>query len=227
MFFNQLLQANLKTKDFGRAIEYYPTTLSTNQDAWELISDDCTHGTIVVTDNQRSGKGRHGNEWFSSPNKSLTFSIILQIKSLPQNIGLLSILSSISIVDGIEQLTAIKCGVKWPNDIILNNRKVGGILIETKKNVDNFYIVIGMGINVNENIDDMYHDIKETGTSLKIVNNTPIQREQLLASILNILEKRFLSPWENNIKDWEKKCVHFNKNISFKYNKRKNRDTGW
>ena len=121
-------------------------------------------------------------------------------------------------MDGIEQLTAIKCGVKWPNDIILNNRKVGGILIETKKNVDNFYIVIGMGINVNENIDDMYHDIKETGTSLKIVNNTPIQREQLLASILNILEKRFLSPWENNIKDWEKKCVHFNKNISFKYN---------
>ena len=122
-------------------------------------------------------------------------------------------------MDGIEQLTGIKCGVKWPNDIILNNRKLGGILIETKKCSNAYYIVIGIGINVNEDMDDLHANIKQTSISLKIFNNLSIQREQLLASILNILEQRFLNPWENNIKVWEKKCIHSNKNITFKYNK--------
>ena len=148
MIFTNLIQTNLHTSFIGRNIEYFSFTDSTNDDAFELISNnEAKHGMLIITDYQKKGRGRRNNTWFSTPGDNLTFSLIIK-KTDEYNSGLFSILSGLSVVKGIKEFTGIECKLKWPNDIMLNDKKVGGILIETKNNND--YLVIGIGLNINQ-----------------------------------------------------------------------------
>ena len=104
---------------------------------------------IIITDYQKSGRGRRNNKWISTPGDNLTFSLVLK-ENNAKKLHLLSILCGVAIVDGIRKFTNIDCSLKWPNDIILNKKKVGGILIETKKNNNDTYAVIGIGLNINQ-----------------------------------------------------------------------------
>ncbi len=155
MIFTNLIEANLKTSTIGKYIEYYTQLKSTNDEAWEIIKEGSQSGTIIITDNQISGKGRNGNEWESKSGKSLTFSLIYKPRTIPiEKIGLLSIVAGVSVLDGLKELN-INGGLKWPNDIILNKKKIGGILCESKINKRIIeWVVIGIGINVNESKDD-------------------------------------------------------------------------
>ena len=102
--------------------------------------------------------------------------------------GLLSLLSSVSAAEGLNKISGIDFKLKWPNDILVNNKKIGGVLIETRV-VNNILIaVIGIGINVNESISDFPDDIKNTTTSLKIIVGEEFSREKVLAYILEKLE---------------------------------------
>ena len=132
MIFTNLIEANLKTNTIGKYIEYYTQLESTNNEAWEIINEGTESGTLIITDNQISGKGRNSNEWKSKSGKSLTFSLIYKPETIPiEKIGIFSILTGISVLDGLKELN-INGSLKWPNDIILNNKKVGGILCEAK-----------------------------------------------------------------------------------------------
>ena len=147
MIFTNLIEANLKTNTIGKHIEYYTRLESTNNEAWELINEGMPSGTLIITDNQISGKGRKGNEWKSQPGKSLTFSIIYQPKKLPiDKIGLLSIITGISILDGLKELN-VNAGLKWPNDILFDGAKLAGILVEIIGGADpSLKIIVGVGI---------------------------------------------------------------------------------
>ena len=221
MIFTNLIEANLKTNIIGRHIEYYTYLDSTNSEAKEIINDGVKSGTLVITDNQTSGEGRNGNQWKSISGKSLTFSLIYKPKLIPtERIGLLSILAGISVSKGLEELN-INAGLKWPNDIILNDKKIGGILCETKiHNQTIEWVIFGIGINVNENRDDFESEIANKASSLFIELGQNTQRERVTANILNNMES-LLSRFENDpnnfdiSKHWNNYCTHNNKNVSF------------
>ena len=210
MFFYEIFDEHLKTEKINYKIQYIETIESTNQYSWNLITKNIKNATVVITKNQTNGKGQRENKWFSSPNKSLTFSIIM--KANKKYDEMLSLKTGISVIDGIKKNTSIDCHLKWPNDIMINEKKLGGILIEKKK--DN--IVIGIGINVNEDLEHINPLVKKYSTSLKIMSNLSIQLEKLLANILNEFEYNYYQKnYKKIIKTWEKNCCHINKNITF------------
>ena len=214
MIFTNLIQTNLQTTSIGRNIEYFSFTDSTNDDAFELISNkEAKHGMLVITDYQKKGRGRRSNKWISDPGNNLTFSLILE-KPEHNNLGLFSILSGVAIINGIKQFLNIECTLKWPNDIMLNDKKIGGILIEHENN--NPYLVIGIGINVNQ--EKIPSELENIASSLRIEKLNPIQREPLLAFILNELEKLYSNEPLEWISSWREYCNHINKKITWNNN---------
>lgn len=218
MFFTNLLEANLKTKYIVKEIIYYTQTESTTDDVWELYNESSKIDTLIITDNQIAGKGRNNNRWISQPNKSITCSFILKDIFKIKEINLYSILIPVAIINGVKNFLNILLDVKWPNDIMYNNKKVGGVLIESKLNNQISIFNIGIGLNVNDSEFDFPSSIKDTVTSLKEIKGSPIQREPLLASILNELDKLI-----NNldiselINYWINSCNHINKEVLFKF----------
>jgi BirA family biotin operon repressor/biotin-[acetyl-CoA-carboxylase] ligase len=218
MIFTNLVQANLKTRFLGRQIEYYGRLESTNSEAWEIIDEGVQSGALLITDNQYNGRGRFDQKWYASPDKSLTFSILLFSDLEPVISGWIPILSGVAIQKALAKFdTSVK--LKWPNDLLLNGKKIGGILCESKvkENLLN-QIVIGIGLNVNETKEDFNPAIQSMANSLHIVSGKFYQRERVLAEIVNELE-----PWISGLPkntdqiqfEWEAACGHLKEEIQF------------
>ena len=221
MLFTNLVQANLKTRILGKHIEYYTRLESTNSEAWELINDGCENGTIIITDYQYSGKGRGNRSWSASPNKSLTFSIVLSPDINSKFSNWIPLISCLAVQKGIATFST-KVEFKYPNDIMIGKKKLGGILCQSKVSGEKVnQAVIGIGINVNEKIEDFNISIQNTSTSLHINSKKIYQKERVLAEILNQLEiiiDRFPSNIDLIKSNWEDSCNHINKNITFHNN---------
>lgn len=216
MFNLNLYQKNLTTSFIGQSIKHFTKLDSTNTKAWELISEKAENGTVVITDNQTKGRGRQSNKWFSLPGKSLTFSIILYPNAPPNQINLYSLLAGLAITDCLIEKN-IDVQLKWPNDILINNKKVGGILCESK--ISGGFIksmVIGIGLNINEDISEFPEHLRNSATSLKTEIGKQYQLEILLANILSHSENRLNSKdSKSKLLDWEKRCSHLNQQVTF------------
>ncbi len=185
MFNLNLYKKKLSTDFIGQVIQYYLKLDSTNTKAWKLIFKNTPTGTVVITDDQLKGRGRQSNKWISIPGKSLTFSIIMYPNSIPSQINLYSLITGLAITDCLIE-NNIQAQLKWPNDILINGKKVGGILCESKISGGLIKsLVIGIGLNVNETIDDFPKDLRLNATSLIIKSGIQYQLELLLANILN------------------------------------------
>ena len=220
MLFTQLVQANLTTINCGRNIEYFTKTESTNDDAWELYQENAPTGSVVVAEIQTKGRGRQGNKWHTSPDKGLAFSILLRPKISISASGIISAATAVAIQKALTEYD-IESKTKWPNDILINDKKVGGILCESRISGNHISaLVIGVGLNVNHDSDDFSEDIADSSTSLFIEKGISFQRERILASILNQLES-VMAKISNNeideiIHDWESNCSHMLKDISIR-----------
>tara|TARA_B100000945_G_C20313882_1_gene564153 strand:- start:308 stop:1069 length:762 start_codon:yes stop_codon:yes gene_type:complete len=215
MFSIKNFKEELNTKFIGHNVVYLSETNSTNIDAWDKIDKSCNNGSLIITDNQLVGKGRRGNKWLSILNKSLTCSFILYPKIDFNQFGLLPLLTGVSIIRGIYSSTYIKPGLKWPNDIMLSRNKMGGILIETKSTSNGLAVVVGIGLNINEEKGDFPDVIKNNSTSLKIYTGENYMVEKVLAEILNEFENLYESNWVDIITDWSSYCIHNDSLISF------------
>ncbi len=218
MLFSNLVQTNLRTKFLGQQIEYYTRLKSTNEEGWELSNDGAKSGTVVITDNQFGGKGRNSRNWFTTPNKSLSFSILIE-KEIPVKLcGWIPIITALSIERALSNFK-IQILLKWPNDIILNGEKIGGVLIESKikgKLVNK--LIIGIGLNINESKEELDPTIKSLATSLHIYSGKNFQRERILAEILNEMEP-IIEGFPENIdmirKSWTANCNHIDNKVQF------------
>ena len=132
MIFTNLIKTNLRTKQFGRDIEYYQRLGSTNDEAWELIQNgEASQGMIVITDYQTQGKGRGGNFWFMSPSKGLALSLIL-LESIPLEIaGLIPLVAGIAMAKTLKNRGGSPT-LKWPNDIFFTGKKLVGYCVKAK-----------------------------------------------------------------------------------------------
>ena len=207
MFLIPLFSSNLSTNKIGHQIEYLQSIDSTNSEIYRMFQNNCAQsGDVIIAEQQTTGRGRRGNQWYSKPGKSITASLIL--KDNKNNLDKkLPLIAGLAIIKAIKQSTNIECNLKWPNDIMYNSKKIGGILIEKKSS----HFIIGIGLNVNEN--ELDKSIQGSTLSLKLILNRSIQRETLLAFICNHFEILINQSLPYIIKEWESSCTHMYKTV--------------
>ncbi len=177
----------LTTNRFGRHLLVLESVDSTNSFAKSIAGQDIQEGTTVLAEHQSGGRGRHGRAWFAESGKNLTFSIILKPRLSPQELGLLSIYAAVAIADAVDDLYGLHLECKWPNDLLLNHKKVCGILSEGVFRGEQLQCVI-MGIGMNVNQITFPPDLERTATSLANALERGLDRSLLLVKILGKLE---------------------------------------
>ncbi|MEW6771172.1 MAG: biotin--[acetyl-CoA-carboxylase] ligase [Bacillota bacterium] len=177
------------TGGFGRPYRYHPVTSSTNDRAKELAQSGAPEGTVVVAEQQTGGRGRRGRSWHSPPG-GLWFSLLLRPDVPPAETQTLPLLLSVAVVRGIEEHLGLQPGLKWPNDILLGGRKVGGILTEMSAETEQVHhVVAGIGLNVN--ITSFPPELETTATSLRIQSGGEVSRARLLGVLLAVIEEDY------------------------------------
>ena len=180
---------NLNTRFLGKKIYYFESVSSTMNTAMELGIKGAPEGTVVLTESQTKGRGRLGRGWFSPKSKGIYFSLILRPRILPFQAPVLTLLSAVSICEAIKEALNLESRIKWPNDILMHNKKLGGILTELNAEMDKInFVVIGIGLNVNND----KKSLVSGATSLKEQKKESINRIQLLQEILRRIEKNYI-----------------------------------
>ena len=178
----------LNTNIVGKNVHYFRSLESTNLFAKELIKKKAEEGTIVVADIQTKGRGRKDRSWFS-PEGGLWFSVILYPNIPTQYAMLITMATSISIVHAIKELTCLSAVIKWPNDLLLEGKKICGILTELDAELDRInYSVVGVGINVNNVLED---ELCNKANSIFNIYNSKISRVDLLRLIIKYLDVNY------------------------------------
>lgn len=178
----------LNTNIVGKNVHYFRSLESTNLFAKELIKKNAEEGTIVVADIQTKGRGRKDRSWFS-PEGGLWFSVILYPNIPTQYVMLITMATSISIVQAIKELTGLSAVIKWPNDLLLEGKKICGILTELDAELDRInYSVVGVGINVNNVLED---ELCNKANSIFNIYNSKISRVDLLRLIIKYLDVNY------------------------------------
>lgn len=178
------------TKWAGKNVIYYDETDSTNNRAKEGGNNKEPHGTLFVADMQMAGKGRRGRIWKSPSGSSIYMTILLYPDIPPVKAPQLTLIMAIAVAEGIREVTGLETKIKWPNDIVVNGKKICGILTEMSTEIDYInHVVIGIGINVN--MESFPEDIAKTATSLRIEAGKEFRRFELIAAIMEHFEKAY------------------------------------
>ncbi len=184
------LRSIRKTEWLGNRIYYEAEIDSTNTKAMKLAEEGAPHGTIVVTDHQKHGRGRRGRTWESPAGEAIAMTFLLRPKIDPNNASMLTLIAAMAVARGIEDETGLKAGIKWPNDVIINRKKVSGILTEMSAQADYVnHIVVGIGINVH--IDEFPEELKNIATSILLELGIKINRAALIERICEYFEAYF------------------------------------
>lgn len=183
------LQLALKTTVFGRKAVMLPSTLSTQGDVQKLAEEGVDEGAIVFAEEQTGGRGRFGRKWFSPSGKGIWMSVLLRPELAIQHTPQLTLLTGVAVCRAIRACTGAQAGIKWPNDLLIDGRKMCGILLEsTVEDHEVRYCVAGIGVDANFDKHDYPEDLQHIATSLKIETGHPVDRTALAAAILTELE---------------------------------------
>lgn len=179
----------LNTKWLGKILEHYPVLDSTQRLAMEKAQAGVKEGLVVVADKQTTGKGRRQHTWHSNHSGGVWFSFVIRPKLIPTKAPQLTLLTAIAVVRAIETVTKLKPAIKWPNDILIGDKKIAGILTEMQAEHDEIhYVVIGIGLNVNQPSNEFNHDIKSIATSLLIETGHTYHKQAIIQAILTHFE---------------------------------------
>lgn len=184
------LSSLIRTDTIGKNIVYFNEIDSTNIKAKELAQKNIEDGSIIIAEKQTLGSGRFNRKWIS-PNGGLWFTLVLRPNLPPNEAPKITQIAAAAIYKTLSDLD-INISIKWPNDIILNNKKLCGILAEMKCDMDTVhYLVLGIGMNININEKDFDEITRPIATSLKIQFNREFNRSEILANFLNNFERLY------------------------------------
>ncbi len=184
------VKGELTASVIGKKLIHFQSVGSTNDKAKELAVN-AEEGTVIVAEEQTSGKGRLGRSWSSPGRKGIYASIILKPDMEPFNAAKLTLLGAAAVALALEDC-GIESQIKWPNDIIINGKKAAGILTEMSSELGIVnYIILGIGINVNQSVEELPPELVDRATSLMIAAGKAIQRKHLLAQVLNRLDELY------------------------------------
>jgi BirA family biotin operon repressor/biotin-[acetyl-CoA-carboxylase] ligase len=194
------IESHMDTKWIGRNLIFRKETASTNLDAKKLADEGADTGSLVVADMQTAGRGRRGRDWISPAGKDIYMTLMLRPECRPEKASALTLVMALAVLEAIREFIqpSIQVGIKWPNDIVINNKKTCGILTEMSAELDGIhYVVIGVGINVNQTA--FADDISKTATSMFIENGEKINRSKLVARVMHYFEEDyeiFANTWD-------------------------------
>ena len=179
----------LKTKWMGRMVHYFHSLDSTNSKAYQLGLNGAKEGEVVIAESQEKGRGRLGRRWFSPPFLNLYISVILRPKILPHQAPLITLMAAVATAGAIEKFSGLPPIIKWPNDILLRDRKVAGLLNEIHSEMDRIhFVILGIGVNLNMDGKMFSKEIRTVATSLKIEIGRRVSRKAFLQFLLLELE---------------------------------------
>ncbi|TWT07643.1 biotin--[acetyl-CoA-carboxylase] ligase [Planococcus sp. CPCC 101016] len=183
------IQTGLKTKRIGQVIEYVESCPSTQIIAHKLAQEGAEDGTVVLTETQTAGRGRLARKWDSAAQKGVWMSIILRPDVVPQKAPQFTLVTAVAVVRAIEEVTRLQPKIKWPNDVLLNGKKCTGILTELQSDADGIQaLIIGIGLNINQETEDFAPEVQDIATSLKLESGGMVSRQKLVQSLLHYLE---------------------------------------
>ena len=185
---------DLDTQFLGKKIYYFDSLTSTMHTAMQLAIKGAPEGTLVLAESQTKGKGRLGRVWFSPKYKGLYFSLILRPKVSPHQASIITLLSAVGICEAIKEVAGIDIQIKWPNDLFLAHKKLGGILTELTASMDEVeFVVIGIGLNVNNDKKTLVSGATSLKEQKKDREKENINRIILLQEILRKIETNYLA----------------------------------
>lgn len=204
---------------FGQRVVSYEITDSTNTRAKQLAEEGAVHGTLVVANMQTAGKGRRGRSWQQEEGSVIAMSLLLRPTFSPDKASMLTLLAAHSVAGAIEAVTGLPAAIKWPNDIVINRKKTVGILTEMSLGVEQAaidYIVIGIGINVNNTA--FPEDIRDMATSLYLEKGERVSRSVLIAESMRRLEADYEAFLETEdlsaiLQDYNAHLISMNKEV--------------
>lgn len=187
----EAILASLATRTMGRSLRLLDITTSTNTAAIDAALSGAPDGTVIVAEQQTAGRGRLARTWISPAGRNLYVSIIVRRLPMMDRLGWLPLIAASAVAAAIRSLADLQPSLKWPNDITLGGKKVGGILCESQAlGTDAACVVIGIGLNVNWLEPEMPPEIRPIATSLAEQSGAPVDRVRGLAALLLELERR-------------------------------------
>jgi len=188
---------------FGRRAIILARTASTNDIAWQHAESADADGIVVVADEQTAGRGRFGNSWCAKPEQSILLSLLIRMDS-SAGIDTLTLLAGLATARAVERMGVARAAIKWPNDILVEGRKLAGILVERRGG----HVVIGIGVNIAQTAADFPPDVTARATSLYQATSAMVDRLRVLMALLEELEKALAAPQQSVqwIGEWKSRC---------------------
>jgi len=185
-------RSHTKVREWVREILLFDRVDSTNRIALEMASQGLPEGIVILAEAQEKGKGRLGREWFSPEGKNLYFSLLLRPYQPVRDFPLFSLATSVALVEAIQRVTGLAVQIKWPNDLVLGEKKLAGILLESEVRGEQAPpLVVGIGVNVNIQLEEFPPELQKTATSLQSALGQTIDRADLLIEIFNALAEQY------------------------------------
>lgn len=202
----------------GRDIRVFRETASTNQLVDHMGLSGEKEGLVVFAESQTQGRGRLGRKWISPQNKGLWFSVLLRPPLRPPEMTQLTVIAATALSRAIRDVTGLKPDIKWPNDILINGRKVAGVLTEMSAEPDRvLHAVLGIGVDVNLEHNDFPPELHSIATSLRLESGNPVMRSTLAVRLLEALDqdyKRILNhEFQTVSEEWESQCITLGKRV--------------
>jgi BirA family biotin operon repressor/biotin-[acetyl-CoA-carboxylase] ligase len=218
---DDLMERLGKTRKIGRDIRVFQQTTSTNDIVEKLARDGVKEGVVVFAESQTGGRGRMGRSWVSPPGKGLWLSVLLRPSLRPHEATRLMVASAVAIHRAIESSTGLRPEIKWPNDLLLAGKKVGGILTELSAELDRVrYIILGIGINVNFGVNDFPAELRKVATSLKLQAGRPLSRAEIAVAILRELDQAYEAvvggKFPELATEWEGRCSTLGRQVTIR-----------
>lgn len=184
------IASRLGTKWVGKNLYYYEDTDSTNADAMRLGEEGAEHGTLVVANHQNKGRGRRGRVWQSPIGTTISMSFLVKPEIAPGKASMLTLVMALAVAKGIEEACDLSTAIKWPNDILVNGKKVCGILTEMKAEMDYIHgVIIGVGINVN--VESFPEELQSMATSLILEKGRKVSRAEVIERVAENFEEYY------------------------------------
>ena len=189
---NEDMRKRLAGRWIGHELHFYHRIDSTNLAALELAQQGAPEGTVVLADEQLTGRGRGDRYWHSPAGVGIYCSIVLRPKVMPARAQVITLMAGVAVAKAVSLKTSLSPLIKWPNDILVNNKKVAGILLESKTTTASIdHAVIGVGVNVNHTPADLPEQLLALASSLRMESGEKVKRGPLIEQILKEMEKLY------------------------------------
>lgn len=216
------IKANLNTNHIGRKILVYNRTSSTNDIARRYAQDSENNGLAIFAEEQTEGRGRAGNQWHSRRSDSILCSILLIANKL--NTELLSLTCAVAVADAIGKPGGHQAYIKWPNDIMIDRKKVAGILLEATSGNNRNICIVGIGINCHQQENDFPAELQKTATSIDLESHSVVDRMHLAKRLLYSIDHWLEAALQNKqdvIDQWHNLSIQYGHRVTLRFNRKK------